>query len=67
MLVFLLALRLNQQAKALKTDGGMTVMEIEMAEQGTFPYVSLPESGKERLFKKFLLTYSHKVIHWLLH
>ena len=67
MLVFLLALRLNQQAKALKTDGGMTVMEIEMAEQGTFPYVSLPESGKRRLFEKFLLTYSHKVIHCLLH
>ena len=66
-IVFLLALRSNQQARALKADGGMTVMEIEMAEQGTFPYAALPESGKERLFEKFLLTYSHKVIHCLLH
>ena len=66
-LVFLLALRSNQQAKALKADGGMTVIGIEMAEQGTFPYVSLPESGKEKLFKKFLLTYSREVIHCLLH
>ena len=66
-LVFVLALRSNQQAKALKADGAMTVMEIEMAEQGTFPYVSLPESGKEKLFKKFLLTYSRKVIRCLLH
>ena len=65
--MFLLALRSNQQTKALKADGGMTVMEIEMAEQGTFPYVSLPESDKERLFEKFLLTYSHQVIHCLLH
>lgn len=66
-LAFLLALRSNQQAKALKADGGMTVMEIEMAEQGTFPYVPLPESGKEKLFEKFLLTYSREVIHYLLH
>lgn len=66
-LAVLLALKSNQQAKALKADGGMTVMEIEMAEQGTFPYVPLPESGKERLFEKFLLTYSLKVIHCLLH
>ena len=66
-LAFLLALISNQQAKALKADGGMTVMEIEMAEQGTFPYMPLPESGKEKLFEKFLLTYSREVIHCLLH
>ena len=65
-LVFLLAVISNQSAKALKADGGMTMLELELAEQGSFPYVSLPESGKEILFEKFLQTYSREVIYSLL-
>ena len=65
-LVFLLAAGSYQPSKALKTDGGMTMLEIEMAEQGSFPYVSLPESGKEMLFEKFLRAYSREVIYCLL-
>lgn len=61
--LFLLVLVLtsSQSARALKADGGMTMLEVEMAEKGSFSYASLPESGMELLFEEYLLKYSRKV------
>ena len=62
-LLVLLALCSTQPAKAFAADGGMTMLEVEMAEKGSFSYASLPEDKMEILFKKYLLTYSREVKH----
>ena len=37
------------------------MLEVEMAERGSFSYVSLPESRMKQLFEKYLTTYSRQV------
>ena len=61
LLLLVLAIRSNQSARALEVRGGMTTLEVEMVERGSFLYASLPESGKKLLFEKYLLKYSRKV------
>ena len=61
LLLLVLALMSSQSGVALGAGGGMSMLEVKMAEQGSFSYVSLPESGKELLFEKYLLTYSREV------
>ena len=60
-LFLLLAVSSTQSATAFLADGGMTMQEVEMAERGSFSYVSLPESRIEQLFEKYLATYSREV------
>lgn len=62
-LLVLLALCSTQPVTAFAADGGMTMLEVEMAEKGSFSYASLSEDKMELLFKKFLLTYSREVKH----
>ena len=37
------------------------MLEMEMAEQGSFSYSELPESDMEELFQEYLLKYNKKV------
>ena len=60
-LLLLLAFSSTQPATAFLADGGMTMLEVEMAERGSFSYVSLPESRMKQLFEKYLTTYSRQV------
>jgi hypothetical protein len=62
LLLLVLALASTQSARALKANGGMTTLELEMAEKGTFSYASLPESDIKMLFEDFMVQYSRKVI-----
>ena len=62
LLLLVLALTSTQSARALKANGGMTTLELEMAEKGTFSYASLPESDIKMLFEHFIVQYSRKVI-----
>ena len=62
LLLLVLALTSIQSARALKVNGGMTTLEQEMAEKGTFSYASVPESDMEVLFEQFIVKYSRKVI-----
>ena len=62
LLLLVLALTSTQSARALKANGGMTTLELEMAEKGIFSYASLPESDMEVLFENFIVKYSRKVI-----
>ena len=62
LLLLVLALTSIQSARALKANGGLTTLELEMAEKGTFSYASLPESDMEVLFENFIVKYSRKVI-----
>jgi hypothetical protein len=62
LLLLVLALTTIQSARALKVNRGMTTLELEMAEKGTFSYASLPESAMEVLFEQFVVKYSRKVI-----
>ena len=39
----------------------MTMLEVEMAEKGTFSYASVSESDMEVLFEQFIFKYSRKV------
>jgi hypothetical protein len=61
LLVLVLALTSSQSASALNADGGMTMLELEMAKKGTFSYASLPESGMEKLFADYELEFGRKV------
>ena len=60
--LLLLVLTSTQPVRALKANGGMTTLELEMAKKGTFSYASLPESDMEVLFENFMVKYSRKVI-----
>ena len=62
LLLLVLTLTSTQSARALKANGGLTTLELEMAEKGTFSYASLPESDMEELFENFIAKYSRKVI-----
>lgn len=59
--LLVLAVASSQSARALKANGGMTMLEMEMAEQGSFSYSELPESDMEELFQEYLLKYNKKV------
>ena len=61
LLLLVIALTSSQYVRALKADGGMTLLEVEMAEKGSFSYASLPESGVEKLFEQYVLEYGRKV------
>ena len=67
LLFLVLALTSCQSAKALNADGSMTMLELEMAEKGSFSYASLPESGMEQLFEEYLAKYLRKVNHTQTH
>ena len=62
LLLVALALTSSQSARAAKSNGGgMTMLEVEMAEKGTFSYASVSESDMEVLFEQFIFKYSRKV------
>jgi hypothetical protein len=61
LLLLVLALTSSQSARALTANGGMTTLEMEMAEKGTFSYATVSESDMEALFEQFMFKYSRKV------